>query len=89
MRVVSHWNKLPKEVVESPFLDAIITQLDNELNNRFQWLDYMTSRCPPLQLFSEDCNPVNSKLFRSQFNTKQCGVQQYCRSHLLKCTAVV
>lgn len=52
-------------------------------------LDQMTSRCPPLQLFSEDWDLVNNKAFRSYLNTKQRRVQQYCRCHLLKCTAVV
>ncbi|KFR08693.1 hypothetical protein Y956_01070, partial [Nipponia nippon] len=32
-RVVKHWNRLPREVVDAPGLSAFKRRLDNALNN--------------------------------------------------------
>ena len=36
--VVKQWNRLPKEVVEAPFLEAFKTRLDVALGSRVWWL---------------------------------------------------
>jgi len=34
MRMVKHWNRLPREVVEAPSLETLKTSLDRALSNR-------------------------------------------------------
>ena len=37
-RVVMHWNRLPKEVVDAPFLEAFKARLDVALGSLVWWL---------------------------------------------------
>jgi len=37
-RVVTHWNRLPKEIADAPSLEAFKTRLDVALDSLFQWL---------------------------------------------------
>ena len=37
-RVVTHWNGLPKEVVDAPSLEAFKARLDEALGSLVQWL---------------------------------------------------
>jgi len=55
MKVVKHWNRLPREVVEAPSLETFKTRLDGALSNLISLkmslltagrLGYMTSKVP-------------------------------------------
>ena len=37
-RGVTHWNRLPKEIVDAPFLNAFKIRLDVALGSLFWWL---------------------------------------------------
>jgi len=37
MRVVKHWNRLPREVVAAPSLEMFRMRLDGALSNLVQW----------------------------------------------------
>jgi len=37
MRVVKHWNRLPREVVDAPFLETFKARLDGALSNLTWW----------------------------------------------------
>ena len=37
-RVVTHWNRLPKKVVDAPFLEAFKARLDVALGSLVWWL---------------------------------------------------
>ena len=37
MRVVRHWNRLPREVVDAPSLEVPKSRLDGALSNLVKW----------------------------------------------------
>ena len=37
-RVVMHWNRLPREAMDAPFLDALKARLDVALGSLVWWL---------------------------------------------------
>ncbi|PKU47329.1 hypothetical protein llap_2354 [Limosa lapponica baueri] len=37
LRVVRHWNRLPREVVDAPSLEVFTARLDGALSNLVQW----------------------------------------------------
>ena len=37
MRVVRHWNRLPREVVDAPSLEVFKARLDGALSNLVRW----------------------------------------------------
>jgi len=37
VRVVRHWNRLPSEVVDAPFLEVCKAMLDGSLGSRIYW----------------------------------------------------
>ena len=39
MRVVTHWNKLPREIVDAPSLEALKSRLDAALGSLVQLLE--------------------------------------------------
>ena len=57
-RVVSHWNRLPKEVVDAPSLEAFKARLDVALGSLVWWLVTLhvaeglklNDHCGPFQL---------------------------------------
>ena len=47
-RVVTHWNRLPKEVVDAPSLEAFKARLDVALGSLVWWLKF-DDHCGPFQ----------------------------------------
>ena len=37
MRVVRHWNRLPREAADAPSLEVIKARLDEALSNLIEW----------------------------------------------------
>lgn len=44
MRVVKHWNKLPREVTDAPSLEIFEVRLDGVLSNLVSMMSLLTAR---------------------------------------------
>ncbi|KAK4829892.1 hypothetical protein QYF61_007284 [Mycteria americana] len=72
MRVVKHWNKLPREAVDAPSLETFKVRLDRALSNLIQLkmsllmegeLDLMAFKCPfQPKLFYDSVILINSSM---------------------------
>ena len=62
-RVVTHWNRLPKEAVDAPSLEAFKARLDVALGSLVQWLATLhiagglklDDHCDPSTMHSREC----------------------------------
>ena len=60
-RVVTHWNRLPKEVVDAPLLGAFKARLDVALGSLVSWLVTLPT-APGLKL-DDHCGPFQPRPF--------------------------
>ena len=58
-RVVTHWNRLPKEVVDGPSLEALKARLDVALGSLVWWL--VTLRIAEGSKLSDHCGPFQPR----------------------------
>ena len=60
-RVVTHWNRLPKEVVDAPSLEAFKARLDVALGSLLWWLAtlHVAGGLKP----DDDCGPFQPRPF--------------------------
>ena len=60
-RVVTHWNRLPKEVVDAPSLEAFKARLDVALGSLVWWL--VTLHIAGVLKLDGHCGPFQPRLF--------------------------
>ena len=60
-RVVTHWNRLPKEAVDAPSLEAFKARLDVALDSLVQWL--VTLHIAGGLKLHEHCGPFQPQPF--------------------------
>ena len=60
-RVVTHWNRLPKEVVDAPSLEAFKARLDVALGSLVWWL--ATLHLAGGLKLNDHCGPFQTRLF--------------------------
>jgi len=60
-RVVTHWNRLPKEVVDAPSLEALKARLDVALGSLVWWL--ATLHIAGGLKFNDHCAPFQPRPF--------------------------
>ena len=59
--MVTHWNRLPKEVVDTPSLEALQARLDVALGSLIWWL--VTLHVALGLKFDDDCGPFQPRPF--------------------------
>ena len=67
-RVVTHWNRLPKEAVDAPSLEAFKARLDVALGSLVWWL--ATLHIAGELKLNDHCGPFPSRLFYDSINVK-------------------
>ena len=74
--MVTHWNRLPKEAVDAPSLEAFKAGLDVALGSLVCWL--VTLHIAGRLKLDEHCGPFQSRPFYGSVNCflHQCGLQQ-------------
>ena len=65
-RVVTHWNRLPKEVVDAPSLEAFKARLDVALGSLVSWL--ATLHIAGGLKLDDHCGPFQPRLFYDSMN---------------------
>ena len=78
-RLVTHWNRLPKEVVDAPLLEALKARLDVALGNLVWWL--ATLHIAGGLKLNDHCGPFQPKPFydsmiKCSTNFKKCDYKQ-------------
>jgi len=70
MRVVKHWNGLPREVVEAPSLETSQARLDGALSN-LVWLkmSLLTAGAGARWLLKVPSNPKHSMILLNRYTT--------------------
>ena len=60
-RVVTHWNRLPKEAVDAPSLEAFKARLDVALGSLVWWL--VTLHIAGVLKLNDHCGPFQPRQF--------------------------
>ena len=88
-RVVMHWNRLPKEVVDAPSLEAFKARLDVALGSLVCWL--VTLHIAGGLKLDDHCGPFqprpfyDSVIWKSKFHLFPCHIQDEKNSNDLFC----
>ena len=84
--MVTHWNRLPKEAVDAPSLEAFKARLDVALGSLLWWLATL-HRAGGLKL-DDHCGPVQPRRFYDSmivFLTVKCASFVNAKVKLLRC----
>jgi len=76
-RVVTHWNRVLKEAVDAPFLEAFKARLDVALGSLFWWL--VTLQIAGGLKLDDHCGPFQPRPFYDSISA------HICRRTLSKC----
>ena len=83
-RVVTHWNRLPKEVVDAPSLEAFKARLDVALGSLVWWL--VTLHIAGGLKLDDHCGPFQPRTFYDPMvSWSQSSFSIIARYHTIKC----
>jgi len=80
--VVTHWNRLPKEAVDAPSLQALKARLDVALGSLVCWLATLHT-AGGLKLH-DHCGPFQPRPFYNSMNLVNCNHEIFCYWHCNK-----